>query len=109
METMTSALLRTKKLFGDRPAIVDAEKNFTWGEHLDRVEKLAGALAGLGINKGDRFGIIGPNTFRYTELIHASYWAGAIPVPINHRLAPPEIIHILELSLIHISEPTRPY
>jgi long-chain acyl-CoA synthetase len=96
METMTSALLRTKKLFGDRPAIVDAERNFTWGEHLDRVEKLAGALAGLGINKGDRFGIIGPNTFRYTELIHASYWAGAIPVPINHRLAPPEIIHILE-------------
>lgn len=96
MITMTSALLRTNRLFGDRPAIVDAEMNFTWNEHIIRVQKLAGALANLGINKGDRFGIIGPNSFRYTELIHAGYWAGAIPVPINHRLAPPEIIHILE-------------
>ena len=89
METMTSALLRTKNLFGDRPAIVDAERNFTWKEHLERVSKLARALADLGIKKGDRFGIIGPNTFRYTELIHAGYCAGAIPVPINHLLAPP--------------------
>lgn len=96
MITMTSALLRTAKLFGNRPAIVDAEMNFTWAAHIERVQKLAGALATLGINKGDRFGIIGPNTFRYSELMHAGYWAGAIPVPINHRLAAPEILHILE-------------
>jgi long-chain acyl-CoA synthetase len=96
MITMASALLRTQKLFGNRAAIIDAEKSFTWSEHLVRVQKLGGALANLGINKGDRFGIIGPNSFRYTELIHAGYWTGAIPVPINHRLAPLEIFHILE-------------
>jgi long-chain acyl-CoA synthetase len=96
MITMTSAILRTEQLFGNRTAIVDVETNFTWKEHVHRVKKLAGALIKLGINKGDRYGIIGPNSFRYTELIHAGYWTGAIPVPINHRLAPPEILHILE-------------
>ena len=96
MITMTSALQRTNKLFGNRPAIVDAERNFTWNEHIERIQKLAGALSDLGLEKGDRFGIIGPNIFRYTELLHAGYWAGAIPVPINHRLAAPEILHILE-------------
>jgi long-chain acyl-CoA synthetase len=96
MITMTSALLRTEKLYGKRLAIIDTEVNYTWKEHVARIKKLAGGLTNLGITKGDRFGIIGPNSFRYTELIHAGYWAGAIPVPINHRLAPPEILHILE-------------
>ena len=96
MITMTSALLRTERLYGNRPAIIDAEVHYTWKEHIARVRKLAGGLTKLGVAKGDRFGIIGPNSFRYTELIHAGYWAGAIPVPINHRLAPPEILHILE-------------
>ena len=95
MITMTSALVRTEKLFGERIAIVDIEKKFTWREHIKRISMIAGALLQLGIKKGDRFGIIGPNSFRYQELIYAGYWYGAIPVPINHRLAAPEILHIL--------------
>ena len=96
MTTMTSALLRTNRLFGDRPAVIDTEMNLTWSEHIGRIQKIAGALSNLGIQKGDRFGIIGPNSFRYTELMYAGFWAGAIAVPINHRLAAPEILHILE-------------
>jgi len=96
MITMTSALLRTEQLYGSRPAIINSEINYTWEGHIERVKKLAGGLAELGLVSGDRYGIIGPNSFRYTELIHAGYWAGAIPVPINHRLAPPEILHILK-------------
>ena len=95
MITMTSALVRTEKLFGERIAIVDIEKKFTWQEHIKRISMIAGALLQIGIKKGDRFGIIGPNSFRYQELIYAGYWYGAIPVPINHRLAAPEILHIL--------------
>jgi long-chain acyl-CoA synthetase len=96
MITQLSALDRARKLYADNPAIVDRERNFTWAEHVDRAEKLAGALQTMGVGPGDRFGIICENSFRYTELLHAGYWGGAIPVPINHRLAPPEILHILE-------------
>jgi long-chain acyl-CoA synthetase len=30
--------------------------------------------------------------------MHAGYWVGAVPVPVNYRLAPPEIAYVLENS-----------
>ena len=96
MMTHLSALDRVSRLHGKRPAIIDQEQNFTWSEHIDRISRIAGFLLKLGVGPGDRFGIICENAFRYTELLHAGYWGGAIPVPINHRLAPPEILQILE-------------
>ena len=94
--TPLSALDRVVRLHGNRPAIIDQEQNFTWSEHIYRISRIAGFLLKLGVGPGDRFGIICENSFRYTELLHAGYWGGATPVPINHRLAPPEILHILE-------------
>ena len=96
MITHLSALDRVARLYGDRPAIIDEERNFTWSEHIERVSRVADFLSKLGVQPGDRYGIICPNSFRYTELLHAGYWGGGIPVPINHRLAPPEILHILQ-------------
>ena len=96
MLTMRSALERAERLFGENTAIIDAEARFTWAEHLDRVKRLAGVLQENGIGKGDRFGIICRNTWRHCELIHAGYWNGSVPVPVNYRLAPPEIRYILE-------------
>ena len=98
MLTLVSALERNVKLYGNEYAVVDKERNFTWEEHVKRVAKLSSALQNLGLCAGDKFGIIGENSFRYTELLHSGYWGGAIPVAINHRLAPPEILHILEDS-----------
>ena len=98
MLTLPSALDRTVRLYGHRPAIVDAERNYTWAEHAERVARAAGALAGLGIGAGDRFSIISQNSYRQVELLHAGYWMGAVPVPINFRLAVPEVLHILNDS-----------
>ena len=104
MMTPLSALDRVVRLHGNRPAIIDEEQNFTWAEHIYRISRIAGFLLKLGVRPGDRFGIICENSFRYTELLHAGYWGGAIPVPINHRLAPPEIIHILEdAECVHLA------
>jgi long-chain acyl-CoA synthetase len=96
MLTMTSALDRAERQYGKRLAIADDEGDFTWAEHMGRVRSAAGMLSELGIKPGMRFGIISENSYRYMELVHAGYWSGAIPVPINHRLAPPEIRHILD-------------
>ena len=52
-------------------------------------------LRAMGIGPGDAFGLLSRNTFRNCELVHAGYWMGAIPVPVNIRLAPPEIEYIL--------------
>ena len=98
MRTMVSVLERARRLYGARPAIIDRERNFTWAEFFDRVTRAAGVLRELGIRRGDRYGILCRNTFRHMELIHAGYWMGAIPVPVNYRLAPPEIRFILDDS-----------
>jgi long-chain acyl-CoA synthetase len=96
MLTMRSALERAQRLYGANTAIIDREGRFTWTEHMDRVMRLAAVLQANGIGKGDRFGIICRNTWRHCELLHAGYWNGSVPVPINYRLAPPEIRYILD-------------
>ncbi|MEE2969464.1 MAG: long-chain-fatty-acid--CoA ligase [Pseudomonadota bacterium] len=96
MLTMVSALERAQRLFGARRAIIDREGEFTWSEFFERVTRVAGILRGLGVRQGDRYAILCRNTFRHAELIHAGYWMGAIPVPVNYRLAAPEIRFILE-------------
>ena len=37
MQTLTSAMRRTVRLYGAQPAIVDAEGTFTWDQFADRV------------------------------------------------------------------------
>lgn len=96
MLTLTSALDRARRLYGPRRAIVDRERIFTWNEFIDRVARAAAVLQSLGVKRGDRYAILSRNTFRHQELLHAGYWMGAVPVPINYRLAPPEIRYILD-------------
>tara|TARA_R110000868_G_scaffold4155_27_gene25505 strand:- start:4440 stop:5987 length:1548 start_codon:yes stop_codon:yes gene_type:complete len=96
MLTMRSALERAQRLYGANTAIIDRECRFTWAQHMDRVMRLASVLQENGVGKGDRFAVICRNTWRHCELLHAGYWNGSVPVPVNYRLAPPEIRHILD-------------
>jgi long-chain acyl-CoA synthetase len=96
MLTVTSALDRTRRLFGHKTAIIDRERSFTWTEFIDRVARAAAVLQSLGVKRGDRYAVLCRNTFRNHELLHAGYWMGAVPVPINYRLAPPEMRYILD-------------
>jgi long-chain acyl-CoA synthetase len=96
MLTMASALVGARRNHGGRPAIRETDRTYTWAEHVDRVSRLAGGLGTLGLEAGDRIGIISRNTFRQAELLHAGYWSGVIPVPVNLRLAPREIAFVLQ-------------
>ena len=96
MPTLDAMLERTRLLFGERAAFVGEGGRRTWQEHLGRVRRIAGALARLGIGRADRFGVIARNSERQAELFHAAYWRGAVAVPVNYRLAPPEISFVLD-------------
>ncbi|MBI2992957.1 MAG: AMP-binding protein [Gammaproteobacteria bacterium] len=93
---MATALERAAALFGKRPAILDQEGEMLWSVYVGRIARAAGVLQSLGLRPGQRYGIISRNSFRHAELIHAGYWLGAVPVPVNFRLAVPEIHYILE-------------
>lgn len=98
MLTMPSLLQRTGRLFGSNIAIRDAEGDLSWATYLERISRAAGMLRSLGLKQGsgERFAILCRNSVRQAELIYAGYWLGAIPVPINFRLAPAEIAQVLE-------------
>ncbi len=101
MLTLSSALQRNATIYGNRPAIIDAEGRFTWSQYTDRIARAASILQNMGVKQGDRFGIISRNSFRNAELMYAGYWMGAVPVPANYRLAPVEIADIFRDSECH--------
>jgi long-chain acyl-CoA synthetase len=92
--TLSTVLERNATQHGSRPAVLD-EQPRSWADTVERVRRAAAGLASLGIHRGDRYSLLGRNSPQQAELIHAGYWSGAIPVPVNMRLAPPEIAHIL--------------
>jgi long-chain acyl-CoA synthetase len=53
----------------------------TYGEMKDRVERLRRSLTGLGVEVGDRIGIIADNCVEWAEIAYAAYGLGAAVVP----------------------------
>ena len=81
---------------GNKVAILEGENCWTWREFGTLAAKGAAYLSSLGLQTGDRFGIIAKNSRKLEELRWAGFLSGIIPVPVNWRLAPPEIRHILK-------------
>ena len=67
----------------------------TWGELDDRVTRLAGALARRGVAFGDRVLILMLNRTEFIESSLAANRLGAIAVPVNFRMTPPEIAFLV--------------
>src|SRR4051812_19116705 len=85
---------------GRRPtrlAIDDLQtgRKLTYAELHGRTDRLAAALAARGIAKGDRVALLALNCAEYFEVQFACGRLGAIMLPLNWRLAVPELRYIL--------------
>ncbi len=67
----------------------------TWRQLADRSWSLAGALRERGVGEGDRVALLTLNHPFFLEAVLATNALGAIAVPLNFRLAPPELDYIL--------------
>ena len=74
---------------------VDGDRTSTYGSALDTARRVAGALVRSGLGPGDRFGFAGPNSVEHAIVYYAASMVGAVPVPLNPRLAPAEIAFAL--------------
>jgi long-chain acyl-CoA synthetase len=92
MSQITQFLRRAVQINGRGTATVCGERRQDWTSFADRVARLASGLAGLGFVPGDRIGILALNSDRYLESFFGLSWGGFVFVPINTRLAPPEIV-----------------
>jgi len=95
---LTQGVKRAAQVNRHGIATIDGERRRTWAEFEQRVAKLAGALLALGLEPGGRVAILSFNSDRYLEYFFAIPWAGGIIVPLNIRLAPPELIYMLNDS-----------
>src|SRR5712675_41746 len=98
MFALTQGLRRAAQIKPNGTATHFACRQRTWQQSLERVSRVAGALSALGVRRGDRVAILALNSDRYFELMYALPWIGAAMVPINTRLAAPEIEYILSDS-----------
>ncbi len=67
----------------------------TWRELDDRVSALAAALSRRGVAFGDRVLILMLNRSEFIESFLAANRLGAIAVPVNFRMTPPEIAYLV--------------
>jgi len=88
-------LLRAARVFPGRLAVRGEKADLTYAELLERVERLAGALQALGVTEGDRVATVLPNTEPMLEAHYAVPGTGAVLVPLNYRLAAPELQAVL--------------
>jgi acyl-CoA synthetase (AMP-forming)/AMP-acid ligase II len=86
------------RLVPDRPAARDLRRALTFGQWEERANRLANALAGLGLGKGDRVAIYAHNCLEWMEVYAACAKGGIAAVPVNFRLAAPEVRFVVEDS-----------
>ena len=99
---ITQGLKRAVQVNRNGIATIDGERQQTWGSFAERVTKLAGALQALGLQTETRVAILSQNNDRYLETFFAIAWASGIIVPLNFRLAPPELVYMLNDANVQI-------
>jgi len=82
----------------DKPFLAEKDKTYNNRRFNERVNKAANALINLGIMKGDRVALLMSNCSEFLEIFFACAKTGAIMVPLNFRLAAPELLYILKDS-----------
>ncbi len=82
-----------KKLTPSKPFIYDGDLVFTFAQAYDRALRFAGGLKALGLEKGTRVAPIMFNGFRWYDLYYGLSAGGFVNVPLNFRLAGPEIAY----------------
>ncbi len=75
----------------DRPALIADNARWTFAELDRRAATLARRLAALGARPGDRIGLLLRNSPEFIALVYAAPRLGVTLVPLNTRLAAPEL------------------
>ena len=103
--TVNDFLRRAELVYGERIGIVDEPDQpapswgeMTWTQVGERARAQAAGLDALGIAQGDRVAVVSQNSARLLTGFFGVSGSGRILVPINFRLAPPEVAYIVEHS-----------
>jgi acyl-CoA synthetase (AMP-forming)/AMP-acid ligase II len=93
--TLDEIASRNALRFPRKNAFVMGVDRRTWAQVDSRVTRLANALRGHRLRRGDRVAVLLPNCPEYFEIYFGCARAGVIAVPLNYRLTARELASIL--------------
>ena len=105
--TLGDLLLRTAASTPEADAVVFPEERLTYRELAERAGTLARGLIGLGLEPGEKVGVLMANSPDCIATIYAIALAGAVVVPINTRYRAVELPYVIanaELAAIITSD-----
>jgi fatty-acyl-CoA synthase len=79
----------------EKPAVIFGDDVLTYRQFADAADRVAAVLWHRGIRKGDAVAYIGENSPQFLQVMFAAAQLGAVFVPVNTRLAAPEMQHVL--------------
>jgi long-chain acyl-CoA synthetase len=82
----------------ERTALIFGDQKIEYGRLLEAIQRLAGGLVALGVQKGDRVAIMLPNVPHFCISYYAILSLGAIVVPINVMSNEKELSYFLDRS-----------
>jgi long-chain acyl-CoA synthetase len=92
-ESVFSLLRNAAAGFPKAPALAFFGRHISYGTLLEEVARCSAMLAGLGVQRGDRVGLLLPNCPEYVIAWYACQWLGAIAVGTNPLYTERELEH----------------
>lgn len=91
-------LFKRSLISPEKTAIVFEDRRLTYRAMNQRVNRLSQALLSADLRLGDRVGVLSRNCPEFLEVYFACAKTGLIFVPLNFRLAPPELAYQIQDS-----------
>src|SRR5580765_8300953 len=93
MTNLADNLTTSAAKFPERPALRLGDRTLTYQELDDLAGRAAGRMAALGVQTGDRVGLMLPNVLEFPVFFYGALRLGAVVVPMNPLLKGREIAH----------------
>jgi len=82
----------------EKPCVICEDRQMTFRQMNDRANRIANAVLGLGLKRGDAVSVLLYNSAEHIEIFHALARIGVAMVPVNYRFVAREIEYIANNS-----------
>src|SRR5262245_12734985 len=98
LHNLADAVARSARAYPDKVALRAGDRTLTWRELDGLVSRTAAGLLARGLARGDRVGLLLPNTPDFAVAYFAILRAGLVALPLNTAYTAAELGHQLDDS-----------
>ncbi len=95
-------LRNSAQRFPNKTALIFKDKRCSYRELEEASNRVASALADMGVVPGDRVGLVSSNEIDFLEVVFGCAKLGAVVVKLNWRLAPGELLRLVEFNEVKL-------